>query len=153
MHIDLARERKAHWLARARDLLPTAEATQQLVPVAFGLAVRSGGEYALAVRYRAESECAELLAHVAETDDDTDIRHVGEIYSQTQPPGPTDRLRTRVRPLRPGLSVANVNVSAGTLGAFVTDTDDVHYALSNWHVLAGSSDATAGDPVLQPGPP
>ncbi|WP_022919590.1 hypothetical protein [Ruania albidiflava] len=152
MHIDLARERKAHWIALARDLLPTAEDAQQPASVAFGLAVRSGGEYALAVRYREEAECADLLGEVTEADADADIRHIGQVYAQSQPPGPADRLRTRVRPLRPGLSLANVDVSAGTLGAFVTDTDDVRYALSNWHVLAGSSNATTGDPILQPGP-
>lgn len=188
MHIDLARERKAHWIALARDLLPTAEAAQVRAPVAFGLAVRGGGEYALAVRYRDHSECSELLRELAESDRDADIRHVGEIYAQPQPPHPpgqpeppgeptppgqppdqpgqppdppgqpappedlVSQLRSRVRPLHPGLSIANVNVTAGTLGAFVTDTDGTGYVLSNWHVLAGSTSAAAGDAVLQPGP-
>ncbi len=165
MHIDLAREHKAHWLALARDLLPTAEAARPGAAVAFGLAVRGGGDYALAVRYREASECSDLLGQVAEADVEADIRQVGRITAQTQPPGqpgqpeppepPPDlveELRSRVRPLRPGLSIANVNVTAGTLGAFVTDTDEATYALSNWHVLAGSTSAAPGDPILQPGP-
>jgi len=152
MHIDLARERKAHWMSLARDLLPTAEAAPRGTPVAFGLAVRSGGEFVLAVRYRDEAECADLLGQVAEGDADADIRHIGQVYAQSQPPDPAERLRTRVRPLRPGLSIANANVTAGTLGAFVTDADDVRYALSNWHVLAGPASTDAGDPILQPAP-
>ncbi|WP_147917850.1 trypsin-like peptidase domain-containing protein [Ruania zhangjianzhongii] len=177
MHIDLARERKAHWLTFAREALITPESTAAPVAVAFGLAVRDGGEYGLAVRYRDEAECSDLLGQIAEADSDADIRHVGQIVAQTlppdrpsppQPPGPPGGpgqpgqpeppggqlgdLRSRVRPLRPGLSIANANVTAGTLGAFVADSDGTLYALSNWHVLAGSTTAVAGDPILQPGP-
>jgi hypothetical protein len=65
--------------------------------------------------------------------------------------GETDR----VRPLRPGVSIAHVDVTAGTLGAFVHRTgagsDDARYVLSNYHVLAGSPDAKPGDVVVQPG--
>ncbi len=57
----------------------------------------------------------------------------------------------RVRPLRPGVSIAHVDVTAGTLGAFVVVGGVVH-ALSNYHVLAGSPAAVPGDLVLQPGP-
>ena len=56
-----------------------------------------------------------------------------------------------MRPLRPGVSIAHVSVTAGTLGAFVLVDGAVH-ALSNFHVLAGSPDARPGDLVLQPGP-
>ena len=174
MHIDLARERKAHWLALARETLTAPQAAADPRAVAFGLAVRGGGEYALAVRYRDETECADLLGWIAESDSDADVRHVGQITAQSvppdgpQPPRPPDApgppgppvppagqvhdLRARERPLRPGLSVANAQVTAGTLGAFVTDSDGTLYALSNWHVLAGSTTAVAGDPILQPGP-
>ncbi|WP_258725493.1 S1 family peptidase [Cellulomonas sp. NS3] len=57
----------------------------------------------------------------------------------------------RVRPLRPGISIAHVDVSAGTLGAFV-QVDGVLHALSNYHVLAGSPAAQVGDVIVQPGP-
>ena len=180
MHLELARERKAHWLALARDTLPTPETAAGRAAVAFGLAVRGGGEYALAVRYRDETECSDLLGEIAEADSDADIRHVGQIFAQSQPPdrpqppeppGPPGRpgppgppgqpeppegqandLRARIRPLRPGLSIANANVTAWTLGAFVADSDGTLYALSNWHVFAGSTTAVAGDSILQPGP-
>ena len=57
----------------------------------------------------------------------------------------------RVRPLRPGASVGHVQVSAGTLGAFVRVDGAVH-VLSNYHVLAGRPQAKVGDVVVQPGP-
>ena len=153
MHIDLARERKAHWLTFARDTLPVPETAAAPVSVAFGLAVRDRGEYALAVRDRDEAECSELLGQIAEADSDADIRHVGQIFAQSPPPADeVNQLRGRVRPLRPGLSIAHTSVTAGTLGAFVTDTDGTRYVLSNWHVLAGSPSTAAGDPIVQPGP-
>src|SRR5690606_39935729 len=61
----------------------------------------------------------------------------------------------RRRPLLPGFSIGHGGVTAGTLGAFVTRSHpgDRHlYALSNYHVLAGSPHARPGDVVLQPGP-
>jgi hypothetical protein len=66
---------------------------------------------------------------------------------------PTDpaSLQRRVRPLRPGLSVAHPSVTAGTLGGFVRTPAGIA-VLSNNHVLAASGAAILGDPVLQPGP-
>jgi len=57
----------------------------------------------------------------------------------------------RVRPLRPGVSIAHSAVTAGTLGAFVVVDGAVH-ALSNYHVLSGTPKAKVGDVVVQPGP-
>ena len=57
----------------------------------------------------------------------------------------------RVRPLRPGVSIAHVDVTAGTLGAFVV-VDGRTHVLSNYHVLVGSPAASVGDALLQPGP-
>jgi hypothetical protein len=56
----------------------------------------------------------------------------------------------RVRPLRPGVSIGHVEVSAGTLGAFVHVDGAVH-VLSNYHVLSGTPAARIGDVVVQPG--
>src|SRR5699024_4578819 len=67
-------------------------------------------------------------------------------------------LQQRHRPLRPGLSIAHTDVSAGTLGAFVvpTRTDGTGntgvHLLSNNHVIADSDRATTGDVIVQPGP-
>lgn len=64
-----------------------------------------------------------------------------------------DPERTRRHdPVVPGVSLANVAVSAGTFGCVVYDADDATpYALSNWHVLHGP-DGSLGDTVVQPGP-
>ncbi len=55
------------------------------------------------------------------------------------------------RPVPIGVSSGHPDITAGTIGARVTDGDNV-YALSNNHVFANSNDAVIGDPILQPGP-
>lgn len=60
--------------------------------------------------------------------------------------------RSRNRPLLPGCSVGHPNVTAGTLGCFVTTSGNDRLILSNNHVLADENRATAGDVILQPGP-
>ncbi len=178
MELTEARETKSQLAAFARDL-----AEQHGVParpyaaedgdpmraptVALGIAVGQDGSYGIAVRYRLGVPAARAIARkvVAEAGGVTDVRRTGRIRSlegdgavRPRPPvvtaqalGETDR----VRPLRPGVSIAHVDVTAGTLGAFVTrsdGSDDARYVLSNYHVLAGSPDARAGDVVVQPGP-
>ena len=59
---------------------------------------------------------------------------------------------SRVRPLRPGLSVAHPTVTAGTLGGFVR-TGERLAILSNNHVLAASDAAALGDPCCSPARP
>ncbi|MBL8187328.1 MAG: DNA/RNA non-specific endonuclease [Acidobacteria bacterium] len=60
--------------------------------------------------------------------------------------------KTRIDPIRPGVSVANKKVSAGTIGCIVYDkVDGTPYVLSNWHVLNGP-EGQIGDDVVQPGP-
>lgn len=84
---------------------------------------------------------------------------VGRISCVTGPrPIPADDksvdpayLRDRHRPMEPGQSVGHVDITAGTIGAFVRDFDGV-YILSNAHVLANVNRGVAGDPVSQPGP-
>ncbi|HJU39024.1 MAG TPA: DNA/RNA non-specific endonuclease, partial [Tahibacter sp.] len=63
-----------------------------------------------------------------------------------------DDRKQRMDPVTPGISVANVNATAGTLGALVRDrlTGET-VALSNWHVLHTTRGAI-GDAVVQPGP-
>lgn len=60
--------------------------------------------------------------------------------------------KQRVDPIVPGVSIANANGTAGTIGCLVGDraTGAVRL-LSNWHVLHGE-DGRLGDPVVQPGP-
>lgn len=57
----------------------------------------------------------------------------------------------RVRPLRPGISLAHVSGSAGTLGCLVQRGGEF-FALSNNHVLALLNAGMTGDAILQPGP-
>lgn len=81
----------------------------------------------------------------------TDVVVVGTITAP--PPGsePSTLRTDRIRPALPGCSVAHFNVTAGTFGAVVKDSDAL-FILSNSHVIADSGDGEVGDPVYQPGP-
>ncbi|WP_228815084.1 DNA/RNA non-specific endonuclease [Nocardia cyriacigeorgica] len=70
------------------------------------------------------------------------------IVAEAEPP------QTKVRrdPVVPGISVANINGTAGTLGCIGYDAaDGTPLVLSNWHVLHGPG-AAIGDIVVRPGP-
>ncbi len=54
-------------------------------------------------------------------------------------------------PVPIGVSVGHPSITAGTIGARVSDGANV-FALSNNHVLAASNQAALGDAALQPGP-
>ena len=54
-------------------------------------------------------------------------------------------------PVPIGVSIGHPSITAGTIGARVTDGVSV-FALSNNHVLAASNAASVGDAALQPGP-
>ena len=58
----------------------------------------------------------------------------------------------RMRPAPLGFSVGHPDITAGTIGARVTDGSGNVFLLSNNHVLANSNAASIGDPELQPGP-
>jgi endonuclease G, mitochondrial len=63
----------------------------------------------------------------------------------------SDRKR-RMDPMVPGISISNVNGTAGTIGCLVYDkASGSPYILSNWHVLHGST-GVIGDDIVQPGP-
>lgn len=60
--------------------------------------------------------------------------------------------KQRIDPVQPGISIGHEDISAGTLGCIVYDnTTGAPYALSNWHVLQGTT-GEIGDQVVQPGP-
>lgn len=77
----------------------------------------------------------------------TDVIEVGYLRAFQTP-------RDRYRPIIPcGVSIGHYKITAGTLGAIVTDRNSGEkLILSNNHVLANSNDALVGDPILQPGP-
>ncbi len=58
----------------------------------------------------------------------------------------------RARPAPLGFSVGHPDITAGSIGARVVDSNGNVYALSNNHVLANSNGASIGDAALQPGP-
>lgn len=64
--------------------------------------------------------------------------------------------QSRQRPVVAGISVAQVDVTAGTIAAICRSTrageENDRYLLSNNHVLANVNQAEIGDDVLQPGP-
>jgi hypothetical protein len=141
MDIDAARELKA-------QLRESGDARRLDAPwVALGIAPHADG---VRLAVRVESLSGGRDAAVARIEEraagEVDVRETGPIVAQAGE-------QERVRPLAPGFSVAHVDVTAGTIGAFVSVGGDAALrVLSNNHVLANEDEATAGDAVLQPGP-
>lgn len=75
-----------------------------------------------------------------------------EVHHGGNHPTPAEH-QQRHDPLRGGISVGNLRLGgAGTLGVWAVDNDNSDLVfLSNWHVLCGRVDCTAGEPVVQPG--
>ncbi|MGY1619087.1 hypothetical protein ACI797_20280 [Geodermatophilus sp. SYSU D00691] len=150
MLLDSARELKARILAGVRAVPAAREAgAPPGLRVAVGLAPEGKGRARVAVRLGSAAD-RELLPDLgAAAAAEVELRVIGPVRPLSSPaPG---ELQARVRPLRPGLSVAHPSVTAGTLGGFVR-LDGRLAVLSNNHVLAASDAAAIGDPVLQPGP-
>jgi hypothetical protein len=151
VHIDLARELKAHLSARLAEAGPVnALDLGGWARPALGLAPTGPGRAHLAIRVTAKDDAELLLAGLDDAVlEQVDVRVIGPVRALSSPtPG---ELQRRTRPLHPGLSVAHPSVTAGTLGGFVR-VDGRLGLLSNNHVLAASDSATVGDPALQPGP-
>ncbi|GGS55694.1 DNA/RNA non-specific endonuclease [Actinokineospora fastidiosa] len=67
---------------------------------------------------------------------------------EASPPEPR---KSRMDPVRPGVSIGHPRITCGTVGAVVYDRETgAPYLLSNWHVLHGL-DGELGDTVVQPG--
>lgn len=110
-----------------------------------------------------QTEQAAILVFVTEKHDPDEIRRYAadELIPETIDGIPTDVIEvghiekqqytTKVRPLHPGYSCGHRRVTAGTIGGFFTDGDGDVVVLSNCHVLANEGEATAGDPIYQPG--
>jgi hypothetical protein len=152
VHPDSARELKALIL----EQLPSAPAAAAHVGsdapwpwVAVGLAPHPGGRARVAVRLQRDDDRALLPDLGPAASAELDVRVIGRVRALSSPA--PDQLQQRVRPLRPGLSVAHPSVTAGTLGGFVRIAAGLSI-LSNNHVLAASDAASLGDAVLQPGP-
>jgi len=72
---------------------------------------------------------------------------LGELPADAEAVDPTGSFQ---RPVPIGVSTGHQQVTAGTLGARVTDGAQT-FALSNNHVYANNNDARKGDQMLQPG--
>ena len=147
MHPDNARELKARILAVLRDR-PVSRAAGRSPWVAVGLAAGGHGRARVAVRLENPAD-RELLPDLGRAATDIELRVIGPVRALSSPS--PDALQQRVRPLRPGLSVAHTSVTAGTLGGFVRTAGGTAI-LSNNHVIAASDAAALGDAVVQPGP-
>jgi len=141
----------AHELAVASPLAVSATAAE--LPdvhrsVALGVTLK-GKQYQLAVRVQRQALMSSpLVEHlVSQAKGEADVRMVGRIEKR-QASVPWNQ--GRVRPVMIGTSVGHVDVTAGTVGAFVTAGGKT-FILSNNHVLANENAAQPGDPVVQPG--
>ena len=157
---DSARELKARLSQRLSGAAPGAVVASpaggatRWSGVSLGLRPVGLGQVHLAVRLISQEDADVVLAGLdGAARAEVDVRVIGRVRLLTAPPAsaPED-LQQRVRPLRPGLSVGHVDVTAGTLGGFVRRPGGSGLlVLSNSHVLADSGAAAPGDPVLQPG--
>jgi hypothetical protein len=165
VQIDSARELKANLTGRMAGWGPPRATASGLgtgpawFRPALGLTPVALGQARLAIRVATEDDAAVLLDGVSEAvRAEVDVRVIGPVRALFPGVAPSPgaapsagELQRRVRPLRPGLSVAHPRVTAGTLGAFVRLGGRLAM-LSNNHVLAASDAAALGDAVLQPGP-
>jgi hypothetical protein len=153
VHPDSARELKARVLELLAAAPPVVSASgyeeERRPHVAVGLAPAGEGRARVAIRLEEEADRTFVPDLGRAAADQLDVRVIGRVRALSSP-APED-LQRRVRPLRPGLSVAHPSVTAGTLGGFVRLPGGLA-VLSNNHVLAASDAASVGDAVLQPGP-
>jgi hypothetical protein len=137
MHLDSVRELKNELVARPREAgVPTAPGGG----VSLGIHPVGNGDFQLAVRVHEPG--ASVDGYVDAARGEADVRHIGTVraYENT----------ARVRPLRIGWSIGEVDVTAGTLGCFVSVGGNPRI-LSNNHVLANEDRARPGAAVVQPG--
>ncbi|MEJ5945088.1 hypothetical protein WDZ17_07230 [Pseudokineococcus basanitobsidens] len=177
MDIQAAREVKRE-LVRTAGTQATEALEAPSGALVVGVRVYGGGRFGLAVRHDGTAGAAVGARAVELAGEDADVVDIGVVRAlvgegPTAPrlvggaerviplrPAPqadgrwaAETLRRRERPLRPGLSIAQEAVTAGTLGAFVRREGDPRtYVLSDNHVLADSDRAAIGSGVLQPGP-
>ena len=118
--------------------------------LALGVSIHGEAGFGIAVRARAmrPSRVAAARLHTVFGErPNTDFRIIGSVRSFKP------WYRDVVRPLKIGPSVGHRDVTAGTLGGFVSVSGlDGTFMLSNNHVLANVDRAVPGDLVLQPGP-
>jgi hypothetical protein len=137
MRVDEVRALKAQLLARPRE---AALAPPPGEGVALGVHPAGGDEFRLAVRVQEPG--ADVAAYVQAARGQADVRDIGVVRAFER--------TARVRPLQIGVSIGEVDVTAGTLGCFVRAGGGARI-LSNNHVLANEDRARPGAAVVQPG--
>lgn len=139
-----------------------APATQGIVGVGIGLSdpdsIAFGGrpgEPTLTLFTESALPQEALLSQLAQS---AGTRALSSVPVQQVPVGAVDAYshRARHRPAPAGVSVAHVNVTAGTIGSraigLTAPWDNRHLILSNNHVLANSNAGGVNDSIVQPGP-
>lgn len=82
----------------------------------------------------------------------TDVQQVGDVTALTVEPAQEPERTERMRPAPGGISIGHPEITAGTMGSVVVETEDGEaVVLTNAHVAAPEG-ASEGDPILQPGP-
>ncbi|HXU90639.1 MAG TPA: hypothetical protein VFQ62_17465 [Methylomirabilota bacterium] len=134
--------------AKARDTVPDLQRS-----VALGVARHTAG-YRLAIRVQRQALLASPLVErlVRQAKGEADVRLIGRIDKRARRRTPAASAvpwyRANTRPLLIGSSIGHVDVTAGTLGAFIKRGSRI-LMLSNNHVLANEDEAKIGDVVLQ----
>ena len=113
------------------------------MPGVVGTAVGFGEDGLPAVKIYTEGQGVKGLPAVLDSVP-VDVVVTGRFYARQDPKA------WQERPVPIGVSTGHPDITAGTIGARVTDGTDV-YALSNNHVYANSNNASIGDSALQPG--
>ncbi len=112
----------------------------------------AGGDYVVKV-YLTALGVAQLPATVDGVPVQLELTQAFQALNELPAPAAADDVDRRgnfPRPVPIGVSTGHTGVTAGTIGARVTDGDQV-FALSNNHVYANNNEARPGDPLLQPG--
>lgn len=145
------------------EALSDAPSTQSIVGVGIGLpdpdsvafGVGGPGEPTLTLFTESALPRDVLMGQLAQS---AGTRALSSVPVQQVTVGAVDAYshRGRHRPAPGGVSVAHVNVTAGTLGSraigLTAPWNNRHLILSNNHVLANSNAARVGDSIVQPGP-
>jgi hypothetical protein len=137
VRLDSVRDLKAELLARPRE---AGAVRGPGAGVALGIHPAADGDFRLAVR--TQEPGAEVRSYVHAAAGEADVRHVGLVRAFEN--------TARVRPLRNGWSIGEIDVTAGTLGCFVSVGAEARI-LSNNHVLANEDRARPGAVIVQPG--
>ncbi|MGH6945790.1 MAG: hypothetical protein ACREDZ_00540 [Kiloniellales bacterium] len=133
-------------IALAAGARPKTRECQRLLSIGVAPAGRKSVRLAVRVQRRALLESPAVERIVALARNEVDLRYVGRIQKRASVPW----YQKRQRPLRIGCSIGHFEITAGTLGCFVTK-DERSMVLSNNHVLANENNGSPGDAILQPG--